>query len=61
MFRLNFNTVIYPIYGLCLGINYWNSELDFVAIESQLDGETEHCLQIELFIVGISFIWYTKS
>ena len=59
--KLNFNTIIYPIYGLLLGVNYWDSEMDHVVVSGQVEGQTEHCLEIHLFIVGISFAWSTDS
>ena len=50
--RLNFNTIIYPIYGFLLGVNYWNSPIE--------DAD-EHCFEFHLFIIGISFVWYTEK
>jgi len=58
--RLNFNTVIYPIYGLCVGVNYWDSAMDHVVLESEVENEVEHCLELHFLIFAISFVWYTK-
>ena len=59
--RLNFNTIIYPIYGFLLGVNYWNSTMDHVVIDSPIEDADEHCFEFHLFIVGISFVWYTEK
>ena len=59
--RLNFNTIIYPIYGCLVGLNYWDSQMDHVVIESAIEDQNEHCLEIHLFIFGISFIWYSEK
>lgn len=59
--RLNFNTIIYPIYGFLLGVNYWNSKMDHVVIDSPIEDSDEHCFEFHLFIIGISFVWYTEK
>ena len=59
--RLNFNTIIYPIYGCLVGLNYWDSKMDHVVIESAAEDQNEHCLEMHLFIFGISYIWYTEK
>ena len=59
--RLNFNTIIYPIYGFLLGVNYWNSKMEHVVIDSAINDSDEHCFEFHLFIVGISFVWYTEK
>ena len=41
--RLNFNTIIYPIFGCLIGVNYWNSTMDHVMIESAADDADEQC------------------
>ena len=58
--RLNFNTIIYPIYGFCVGVNYWDSAMDHVVLESEVENETEHCLELHFGIFAISFVWYSK-
>ena len=58
--RLNFNTIIYPIYGFCVGVNYWDSAMDHVVLESEVENETEHCLEFHFGIFAISFVWYSK-
>lgn len=44
---------LFPIYGLMVGVNYWNSKMDDDSV-----GETEHLFQILIGIIGISFhVW----
>lgn len=59
--RYNFNTIIYPIYGILLGINYWNTKMDHVTTESPLEEGVENSLEIHFFFIGITFIWYTDK
>jgi len=50
---------LFPIYGVMLGVNYWNANMD---TEHEEDLEVEHLIQIMFFIVGISFhFWRRKS
>lgn len=56
--NLNFNTNIFGLYGVCFGVNYWNSVMDYNTEENE---ETEHCLQFFFAIVGVSFVWYTDN
>jgi hypothetical protein len=51
--RINFNTIIYPIYGCLIGINYWDSKMDHVVIESTVEGPKRT-------LFGITFVhcWY---
>jgi hypothetical protein len=58
--RLNFNTIIYPIYGFCVGVNYWDSAMDHVVLESEVVNQTEHCLELHFGIFAISFVWYSN-
>ena len=58
--RLNFNTIIYPIYGFCVGVNYWDSAMDHVVLESEVENQTEHCLELHFGIFAISFVWYSN-
>ena len=44
--NINFNTTIFAIFGICFGANYWNSNMDDDFGETDLTGETEHCLAI---------------
>jgi hypothetical protein len=49
---------LFPIYGLCFGFNYWNSDLDF---DDDYELETEHLVQLMIGFIGISFhIWKSK-
>jgi len=54
---INFETIIFPIYGLMLGVNYWNSEMEDQD-ESEIFPENQHCLQFMFLFFGISFVWY---
>lgn len=59
--NINFNTTIFAIFGICFGANYWNSKMDDNFGETDLTGETEHCLQFFIAVVGISFVWFTQD
>lgn len=49
---------LFPIYGVMLGVNYWNTELD---TDDNVE-EVEHLIQIMFFIIGISFhFWKPKA
>lgn len=54
---INFETIIFPIYGLMIGANYWNSKMD-QEDETEILNENQHCLQFMFLFVGISFVWY---
>ena len=56
---VGFEVVFFPIYGLTVGINYWNSKMDEWPdwVDTQED-EEQHMIQIFLFFFGTSFIWY---
>ena len=51
-----FEVKFFPIYGVALGVNYWDSTMD---IENDDVDETVHMLQIFTLIFGFSIIWYT--
>lgn len=57
----NFETIIFPIYGAMLGVNYWNSEMDDNFDQDEILKEKQHCLQFMFFIAGISFVWYSEK
>jgi len=42
----------FPIYGFMVGLNYWNSKMDYLTND---DEETEHLFQILIGVIGISF------
>ena len=46
---------LFPIYGIMLGINYWNNTMD---AEYDDHHETEHLVQFMFLIVGISFHYW---
>lgn len=52
---------LFPVYGFALGINYWDSYMDYDVEEVQEEGESVHMIQILLFLGGISFIWYKQA
>lgn len=58
---VNFETIIFPIYGLMIGANYWNSEMNEDEDESKIYDDTQHCLQFMFFFMGISFVWYQNK
>ena len=59
--NINFNTTLFAIYGICFGANYWNSNMYDDFGETDLTGETEHCLQFFIAVLGISFVWFTQD
>ena len=54
---VDFEIKIFPIYGLMLGVNYWDSEMD----ENETTDETQKCLQFMFLFMGISLIWYKNK
>jgi nitrogen fixation-related uncharacterized protein len=50
---------LFPIYGVMLGFNYWNTSLD--QFEEEDNAETEHLFQIMFFIIGISCHFWTQK
>jgi len=46
---------LFPIYGIMVGINYWNNTMD---AEYDDHHETEHLVQFMFLIVGISFHYW---
>ena len=53
---MNLAITFFPIYGLTLGINYIDNELQDV---KRTDGMREHVIQILLFFFGFNIIWYS--
>ncbi len=56
-----FEVVFFPIYGLVLGVNYWNSDMDEVPEFLHIDEEEEektYMIQLFFLFAGISVIWY---
>ena len=47
---------LFPIYGVMVGLNYWNTDMD----SDNDDVEVEHLIQIMFFIIGISFHFWRK-
>lgn len=50
---------LFPIYGVMLGFNYWNTSLD--QFEEEDNEETEHLFQIMFLIIGISFHFWSQK
>ena len=49
----------FPIYGLMVGFNYWNTNMD--EIQDPDAEEVEHLYQVMIFVVGISIhVWKSK-
>lgn len=57
----NFETIIFPIYGLMFGINYWDSDMDENKNEIQIEPYKEHYLQFMFLFIGVSFVWYKEK
>ena len=55
-----FELKLFPIYGLVLGINYWDSYMDYDDEFIEEDGESVHMIQFFFLIAGVSFMWYKK-
>lgn len=55
-----FEVVLFPIYGVALGVNYWNSDFDEMPewLQDGTDPTEQHMLQIFCLLFGISVIWY---
>lgn len=54
MFQIDF----FPIYGIILGVNYSNEEIEQIEI---LADDKRHTLQVFIFIFGINFHWFTAN
>lgn len=56
-----FEVVLFPIYGVAVGVNYWQSNFDewpdWLEDVETPDRE-QHMLQIFCLLFGISVIWY---
>ena len=53
---MNLAITFFPIYGLTIGINYIDSDLQDV---QRTDGMREHVFQVLLLIFGFIIIWYS--
>lgn len=55
-----FEVVLFPIYGVALGVNYWNSDFDEMPewLQDGTEPREQHMLQIFCLLFGISVIWY---
>lgn len=50
---------LFPVYGLMLGFNYWNTTMD--EFEDEEAEEVEHLFQFIIGIIGISVhVWKSK-
>lgn len=57
----NFETIIFPIYGLMFGINYWDSDMNENKNEIQIEPYKEYYLQFMFLFIGVSFVWYKEK
>jgi hypothetical protein len=49
----------FPVYGLMLGFNYWNTNMD--EFEDEGAEEIEHLFQLIIGVIGISIhVWRSK-
>jgi len=53
---MNLAITFFPIYGLTIGINYIDSDLQGL---ERTDGMREHVFQILFFVFGFNIIWYS--
>lgn len=56
---MDFEIKIFPIYGLAVGINYWDSWMTEPE-QAEEDGESVHLIQVMLGIFGFSFVFYKE-
>jgi hypothetical protein len=54
--RMNLAITFFPIYGITIGINYIDSDLQGL---ERTDGMREHVFQILFFVFGFNIIWYS--
>ena len=48
----------FPIYGLCVGINYWDTDMKPEDEPHPKDLSKEYMIQFFIGIVGVSFHWW---
>ncbi len=53
----DFEIKTFPIYGILLGVNYWDSDMDEIDIYE----EKQHVLQFMLLFAAVSFVWYSEK
>ena len=53
---MNLGITFFPIYGLTIGINYIDSDLQGL---ERTDGMREHVFQILILVFGFNIIWYS--
>lgn len=51
MFEVSF----FPLYGLMVGFNYWNENMN---VEETEHKDVQHIVQIMVLIFGFSVTWY---
>ena len=51
MFEVSF----FPLYGLMIGFNYWNENMN---LEENEHKDVQHIIQIMVLIFGFSVTWY---
>lgn len=54
-----FEIVFFPLYGITVGVNYWNTTMDqWPDWMEDEEEEVQHMIQIFCFFFGFSVIWY---
>lgn len=54
----NMYVTLFPIYGLCVGINYWDTFMKPEDDPHPEDESPEYMIQLFIGIFGISFHWW---
>jgi len=49
---------LFPIYGLCFGVNYWDTGMKPEDDPHPEDEPNEYMIQVFVGIFGISFHWW---
>lgn len=52
----NMYVTFFPIYGLALGVNYWDTHMK--PEDEPHEDTPEYMIQVFIFIFGISFHWW---
>ena len=52
---MSWEVMIFPIYGITVGISYWNTEMD--AFEGEELDDIEYMIQLFFGFFGVSIIW----
>jgi len=49
---------LFPIYGLCVGVNYWDTHMKPEDDPHPEDESPEYMIQLFIVFFGISFHWW---